>query len=686
MQNKTIGIYLPTKNRVELLKKAVDSVLAQTYSNFKLLIVDDGSTDSTPEYLKSITDPRVSFIRNEQSERACNARNRAIKALDTELVTGLDDDDVFLPGRLERLISVYDPRFAFVCSGYFWDYGAHKKSLFSSNKVISISAALDLNQCSNQILVDRNRVLEVGGFDPELPALQDHDLWVRLIAKYGDAYRLGEELYIVNDDQELERISSVRNKLNAIDLFEKKHFSIMSQRNKENFAFYRKKIKGEKVSFLELLSSSQHGLFSLKVRHALAQNLNQIAKYRLDYMHTGSVDQPVVNWFLKVLIPLIATGGPGASRVILLSSCIFFLGASNTASFGSDFFILMLLNTMFSQSYGFFVLKQDYRNSFSAISRQSLTGLLVAIVILCCLFILGIISNLIFLLPLLIILHFYYLFRFKRIAKHGFFILAIAECFISLTCLIAPIVLSQLQIEQPNAPYIVYVAASFLGLLVVLTFNEKQINGSKNNKVPVQKVINIAISTVASVFALFCFPYTAKLILEPEVASYVALTISCFSIAMLIPRTQANKSLPRLGLDNLSANILISINKSYSKLIWVSCFVSLLVTACYLNLLTVPWNLAFAIPAAIMALFLCSQSGFIYLTTLSLRGKDAIVARLNLMVLIVTLASLSLLVFNILNINMVGLLLPFICITFIGRNIQAKKMIIDDNNIHTLEE
>ena len=69
---------MPTKNRVELLKKAVDSVLQQTYPHFKLLIVDDGSTDETQEYLNSLTDSRISFIRNEQSEKACNARNRAI--------------------------------------------------------------------------------------------------------------------------------------------------------------------------------------------------------------------------------------------------------------------------------------------------------------------------------------------------------------------------------------------------------------------------------------------------------------------------------------------------------------------------------------------------------------------------------------------------------------------------------
>ena len=672
MCSKTIGVYLPTKNRVELLKKAVESVLAQTYPYFKLLIVDDGSTDGTQEYLKSISDPRVSYIRNEVSERACNARNRAIKALNTELVTGLDDDDVFLPERLEQLLAVYDPSFAFVCSGYYWDYGAHKKSLFSTNKVISLSSALDLNQCSNQILVDRQRILAVGGFDPELPALQDHDLWVRLITKYGDAYRLGEELYIVNDDQELERISSVQNKLRAIDLFEQKHRSNMNQRNKENFAFYRKKIKGEKISFLELLSSSQHGLFKLKARHTLSQYLRKLSKYRLDYMHNGKVKQPVINWLLTIFIPLIATGGPGASRVILLSSCIFFLGASNTASFGSDFFILMLLNTIFSQSFGFFLLKQEYGNSFKSVVRQSFTGLAISLTCVCALFLVKVISNLIFSIPLLIILHFYYLFRFKRIAKQGFLILAIAECFISAICLIAPFILRQTQVEYPDAPYIVYVVASFIGLLLVLTFDERQSVRFEMRTIPRQKVINIAISTAASVFALFCFPYTAKLILEPDVASYVALTISCFSIAMLVPRTQANKLLPKLGLDGLAMGTLIKINKNYSKLIWGSCFGSLFLTAGYLKILAVPWSLAFSIPAAIMAVFVCSQSGFIYLTTLSLRGKDGIVAKLNLIVLSVTLILLSLLITKTIKIEMISFLLPIICLVYVVRNYKAK--------------
>ncbi|MAD02186.1 MAG: hypothetical protein CMK65_00975 [Pseudoalteromonas sp.] len=676
LESPCIGVYIPTKNRVELLKRAVDSVLEQTYQNFKILIVDDGSSDGTFEYLTSIDDPRVSYIRNEISEKACRARNKAIAALDTELVTGLDDDDIFLPNRLEELLKVYDPNYAFACSGYIWDYGVQTKSLFSKSKVISLSDALDLNQCSNQILVERQRLLDVGGFDAKLPALQDHDLWVRLIAKYGSAYRTGKELYIVNDDQELERISSVKNKLQAIDLFEKKHRPIMSTRNRENFAFYRKKIAGEKVSLLELFHSTQYGLFSLKVRHALTQKLERLARYRLEYLHTGKVSHPIIHWFMNYLVPLLATGGPGASRVILLSSCIFFLGATNTASFGSDFFILMLINTMFSQSFGFFLLKQDYANSFSALSKKSIIGLFVAILLLFSLNSLGVVSNLTYTLPLLVILHFYYLLRFQRIAESGFFVLALSECMISLICLIAPIILSQMHITQVNAPYLVYVIASLIGLLILLLFSVK--GRSFNKKTPsLKKVFNIAISTSASIFALFCFPYGAKEILDADMASYVALCISCFSIAMLIPRTQANKSLPVLGSDDILVSDVFTINQKYTKIILVSCFISLIVASSYLILLKVPWQLALSISSIIMVIFICSQYGFIYLTTLSLHDKEGVVAKLNLMVLVATLSVLSVVVMKSIALEFMYLLLPVICIAFIARNVRAKKHIVN---------
>jgi len=136
MYNKTVGIYMPTHNRVDLLKKAIASLLEQTYQNFKLVVVNDGSSDGTQAYLESLTDPRISFIEHKTSTGACRSRNDAINTLDTELVTGLDDDDIFLPDRLSDLLSVYNQNYAFVCSGYFWDYGVHKKALFRQGNIV----------------------------------------------------------------------------------------------------------------------------------------------------------------------------------------------------------------------------------------------------------------------------------------------------------------------------------------------------------------------------------------------------------------------------------------------------------------------------------------------------------------------------------------------------------------------
>ena len=150
-----------------------------------------------------------------------------------------------------------------------------------------MSEELDRNQCSNQVLVNRERVLALGGFDEKIPAMQDHDMWVRLIAEYGDAYRINEPTYVVNDDRVLERISSLNNKLNAIKMFEEKHGKLMSKRNKKNLAFYKQKVSGEKFSVFGYFSSLRYGLWELKTKHLLATIFKGLSKKRLDYLASG---------------------------------------------------------------------------------------------------------------------------------------------------------------------------------------------------------------------------------------------------------------------------------------------------------------------------------------------------------------------------------------------------------------
>jgi glycosyltransferase involved in cell wall biosynthesis len=104
-----VSIYMPTKNRLDMLKAAVESVRNQSYENVELIVVDEASTDGTAEYLKSISevDSRIKVFRNEISRGACYARNIAIRASNGEFITGLDDDDEFKCNHISALVDYW---------------------------------------------------------------------------------------------------------------------------------------------------------------------------------------------------------------------------------------------------------------------------------------------------------------------------------------------------------------------------------------------------------------------------------------------------------------------------------------------------------------------------------------------------------------------------------------------------
>ncbi|MGH8262205.1 MAG: glycosyltransferase family 2 protein, partial [Steroidobacteraceae bacterium] len=101
-----VSVYLPTRNRVELLSRAVDSVLAQSYRPLELIVVNDGSTDTTRAWLDQAarSDPRLRVIHNPRPRGAPLSRNLAILRALGEFITGLDDDDQFHPGRIDALV------------------------------------------------------------------------------------------------------------------------------------------------------------------------------------------------------------------------------------------------------------------------------------------------------------------------------------------------------------------------------------------------------------------------------------------------------------------------------------------------------------------------------------------------------------------------------------------------------
>ena len=206
-----ISVYLPTYNRLSLLKRAVESLKIQTFTKFEVLIVDDGSTDGTLYYLDelSLSDRRFVVVEKKGRARgACGSRNLAIESARGVFVTGLDDDDWFHQKRLEYLLQRWDDKFSAITSNHYSVFEARQQRNSYSNRVIRSNDIFYGNLVGNQIFTLRDRILAVGGFDEQLAASQDYDLWIRLITTFGPIYRCRQPLYYMDCSLNRVRISN----------------------------------------------------------------------------------------------------------------------------------------------------------------------------------------------------------------------------------------------------------------------------------------------------------------------------------------------------------------------------------------------------------------------------------------------------------------------------------------------
>ena len=112
-----VSVYIPTHERRALLERALHSVLAQSWPHFEVIVVDDGSRDGTREWLQAFaSDPRVRAFHSDTPRGAQAARNFALAQARFDLVTGLDDDDTWLPDRLRQLVEALHPGVGFVAA------------------------------------------------------------------------------------------------------------------------------------------------------------------------------------------------------------------------------------------------------------------------------------------------------------------------------------------------------------------------------------------------------------------------------------------------------------------------------------------------------------------------------------------------------------------------------------------
>ncbi len=183
-----VSVVLPTHNRCAMLRQAIDSVLAQHYPFFELIVVDDGSTDGTKALLSSYGCGLRSI--SQQNLGVSAARNRGIREAAGQWIALLDSDDYWLPEKLMRQMEylAQHPRIRICQTEELWIRNGvrvnpgqrHRKA---SGMIFEKSLPLCIISPSAAML-HKGLLAEVGLFDENLPACEDYDLWLRITWKY----------------------------------------------------------------------------------------------------------------------------------------------------------------------------------------------------------------------------------------------------------------------------------------------------------------------------------------------------------------------------------------------------------------------------------------------------------------------------------------------------------------------
>jgi glycosyltransferase involved in cell wall biosynthesis len=180
-----VTFFMPVYNRAHTIRESLDSVLAQTFKDFELLLIDDGSTDDSAAIIESYDDPRIRLLRHEQNQGIPKTRNEGLREAAGEYLALLDSDDLAHPRRLEKQVRVLDenPRLAAVGS---WlktidESGRPKGILLRPVGARRIHARIPFTSCfKNPAMTARTALMREYGYREQFVYCQDIDMWARM--------------------------------------------------------------------------------------------------------------------------------------------------------------------------------------------------------------------------------------------------------------------------------------------------------------------------------------------------------------------------------------------------------------------------------------------------------------------------------------------------------------------------
>ncbi|MCK4663611.1 MAG: glycosyltransferase family 2 protein [Bacteroidales bacterium] len=184
------SVIIPTYNRANFIYKTVKSVLDQTYQNFEVIVIDDGSTDNTEKIVKSIKDQRLKYYKKKNGERGA-ARNFGASKANGEYVTFLDSDDIFYTNHLSEANKFINSKNNLKL--FFQAY-----EIKNTNDLIIQKQSFHKNKVINELLVKKGNIFSCHGIflrkniilnnqfqeNRDLAGSEDYELWLRLASRY----------------------------------------------------------------------------------------------------------------------------------------------------------------------------------------------------------------------------------------------------------------------------------------------------------------------------------------------------------------------------------------------------------------------------------------------------------------------------------------------------------------------
>ncbi len=183
-----ISVIIPTYNRAKSVTKAIESVLIQTYNDFELIVIDDGSEDNTIQSLKSITDNRLRVYGTDHSGVSAS-RNEGVRRSKGDYIAFLDSDDLWHSNKLKRQVQFHrdNPDISISQTQEIWIRNGRRvnpKTKHLKPKGYIFPESLYLCTITpSSVMMTREVFDRFSGFDEDLPACEDYDLWLKISSR-----------------------------------------------------------------------------------------------------------------------------------------------------------------------------------------------------------------------------------------------------------------------------------------------------------------------------------------------------------------------------------------------------------------------------------------------------------------------------------------------------------------------